>query len=61
LRLHDLRHTWATLALEANVHPKVVQERIGHTSIAILYSHASRPMASAAAENVASMIWANRA
>lgn len=33
---HDAaRHTWATLALASGVHPKVVQERLGHSSIAI--------------------------
>src|SRR4029077_10247112 len=30
IRLHDLRHTYATLALKAGVHPKVVSERLGH-------------------------------
>jgi integrase len=30
IRLYDLRHTWATLALSAGEHPKVVQERLGH-------------------------------
>lgn len=43
IRLHDLRHTWATLALATGrVHPKVVQERLGHSSIGITldtYSH----------------------
>lgn len=42
IRLHDLRHTHATVLLEAGVHPKVVQERLGHSTIAItldLYSH----------------------
>jgi hypothetical protein len=28
IRLHDLRHTWATLALSAGEHPKIVQERL---------------------------------
>ncbi|MBM7624744.1 tyrosine-type recombinase/integrase [Sporohalobacter salinus] len=32
-RLHDLRHTHATLMLKAGVHPKVVQERLGHSTI----------------------------
>ena len=32
IRLHDLRHTWATLALAAGVDVKVVSERLGHTS-----------------------------
>jgi integrase len=60
IRLHDLRHTWATLALLEGVHPKVVQERLGHSSIAItldLYSHVTDPMKSDAAEQVASLIF----
>lgn len=42
ITLHDLRHTHATLLLQAGVHPKVVQERLGHANISItmdLYSH----------------------
>jgi integrase len=42
IRFHDLRHTHATLLLAAGVHPKVVQERLGHSSIALTldtYSH----------------------
>ena len=42
VRLHDLRHTHATLMLAANVHPKVVSERLGHASVTItmdIYSH----------------------
>jgi integrase len=41
-RFHDLRHTCATLLLLANVHPKVVQERLGHAKIEMTlntYSH----------------------
>jgi hypothetical protein len=34
-RPHDLRHTHATLALQAGVHPKVVSERLGHVTVAI--------------------------
>jgi integrase len=34
IRLHDLRHTHATLALAAGVHPKIVKERLGHANIA---------------------------
>lgn len=40
--LHDLRHTHATLMLQAGVHPKVVQERLGHSTITTTldtYSH----------------------
>jgi site-specific recombinase XerC len=32
--LHDLRHSHATHLLMANVHPKIVQERLGHANIA---------------------------
>lgn len=41
-RFHDLRHTHATQLLKEGVHPKVAQERLGHSSIAVtldLYSH----------------------
>ena len=58
IRLHDLRHTWATLALGQGVHPKVVQERLGHASIAVtldIYSHAVPAMQEAAAEQVAAL------
>lgn len=42
IRFHDLRHTHATLLLAAGVHPKVVQERLGHSQISMTldtYSH----------------------
>ena len=42
VRLHDLRHTHASLMLQAGVHQKVVSERLGHSSVAITmdtYSH----------------------
>jgi integrase len=42
IRFHDLRHTAATLLLAKGVHPKVVQERLGHSSINLTldtYSH----------------------
>lgn len=42
IRLYDLRHSCATLLLEAGEHPKVVQERLGHSSIVLTldtYSH----------------------
>ena len=53
IRLHDLRHTHATLMLKAGVHPKVVSERLGHASIGItldIYSHVMPGMQEAAAE-----------
>ena len=42
LRLHDLRHTHASLMLSEGVHLKVVSERLGHSSVAVtgdIYSH----------------------
>jgi len=42
LRIHDLRHTAATLMLRAGVNPKVVSERLGHAKVSITldtYSH----------------------
>ena len=59
IRMHDLRHTWATLALRAGVHPKVVQERLGHSSIGITmdtYSHVLPDLQEGAAELVAALI-----
>jgi integrase len=44
IRVHDARHTFATWMLEQNVHPKVVSELLGHSSIRItldLYTHVS--------------------
>lgn len=58
IRLHDLRHTWATLALQTGVHPKVVQERLGHSSVSItldIYSHVSAAMETDAANRVAAL------
>jgi integrase len=60
LRLHDLRHTWATLALQAGVHPKVVAERLGHVSTNVTlntYSHVVQGMQGKAAEDVAALIF----
>jgi integrase len=60
VRLHDLRHTWATLALEAGVPAKVVSERLGHANISItldVYSHVNEAMGAGAAERVASVIF----
>ena len=56
IRLHDLRHGWATLALQAGIHPKVVQERLGYANIAITldtYSHVVAGLHEDAVEDVA--------
>ena len=53
IRLHDARHTHASLMLKSGVHPKIVQERLGHASIQITldtYSHVAPGLQQAAAE-----------
>ena len=55
IRIHDLRHTSATLLLEQGVHPKVVQERLGHSPISMTldtYSHVMPSMQKAAAQKL---------
>ena len=52
IRLHDARHTHASLMLKQGIHPKVVQERLGHSSIQITldtYSHIAPGLQEAAA------------
>jgi integrase len=56
---HVLRHTHATLALRAGIHPKVVSERLGHANISITldtYSHAIPAMQGEAAALIAELI-----
>jgi integrase len=53
--LHGLRHSHASHMLASNVHPKIVQERLGHSSIAItldIYSHLMPNMQEGAAATV---------
>jgi integrase len=64
IRLHDLRHTHATLALQAGIHPKVVSERLGHATISITldtYSHAIPAMQEEAAALIAQLVFAEPA
>ena len=59
IRLHDLRHTAATLMLAAGTNPKVVQERLGHSSITMtldLYSHVVPTLQDEAADRLALLI-----
>ncbi len=63
ITLHGLRHSWATLALQAGVHPRVVQERLGHATIGVTlgtYSHVQAGMQKDAAEQVAGLIFGGR-
>jgi integrase len=55
IRFHDLRHSHATHLLASGVHPKIAQERLGHSNIAItldLYSHVLPGMQEDAASRV---------
>ena len=58
-RLHDLRHTHATLALARGTHPKVVQERLGHSMISQTlntYSHTTQSLHEDAAAKFAAIM-----
>ncbi len=58
-RLHDLRHTHASLMLMQGVHPKVVSERLGHASTQItmdIYSHVLPGIQDEAAESFAKLL-----
>ncbi|QHC59615.1 tyrosine-type recombinase/integrase [Rathayibacter sp. VKM Ac-2760] len=57
--LHGLRHTHATLLLGAGIHPKVVQERLGHSDISItmsVYSHVTETMQRDAVDRLAAIM-----
>ena len=59
IRLHDVRHSYATAALAAGVPPKVISQRLGHATIAITmdtYSHVIPGLDEQAAEKVARLI-----
>lgn len=58
IRLHDLRHTQATHALEAGINPRVVQERLGHSHVSVtlgIYSHVDTTMQQDASDRLAAM------
>ena len=59
IRLHDLRHTWASLALATSVNPKVVSERLGHATVSFTldtYSHVMAGLQEDAAARVAALL-----
>ena len=62
IRFYDLRHTHATLLLESGIHPKVVQERLGHSSIRVTmdtYSHVMPHMQKEASESIEKSLFGN--
>ncbi len=59
IRFHDLRHTAATLLLAQGVHPKIVQELLGHSQISLtldLYSHVLPTMQEDAAKKMEKLL-----
>jgi integrase len=59
VRFHDLRHTAATLMLANGEHPKIVQERLGHSSIKMTldrYSHVTMDMQHDAAQRLEDLL-----
>jgi integrase len=59
IRLHDLRHSYATAGLAAGVPPKVMSERLGHATVAFTqatYTSALPAMDQSASEVVAGLI-----
>ncbi|MFC1861184.1 tyrosine-type recombinase/integrase [Chloroflexota bacterium] len=62
IRLHDARHTHASLMLKQGIHPKIVQERLGHASIQITldtYSHVTPGLQQAAANRFDDIVLLN--
>jgi integrase len=60
VRLHDLRHTAASLLLAQNVPARVVMEILGHSQIALTmntYSHVAPEVSREAADRMARMLW----
>ena len=63
IRLHDARHSHASLMLKAGIHPKIVQERLGHASIQITldtYSHVAPGLQEAAANRFEELVTLKR-
>jgi len=58
VRLHDARHTGASLFLEANVPEKTIMELMGHSTFAVTrgYQHVSQELALAAMEGMAAKL-----
>ncbi|MCP3773750.1 tyrosine-type recombinase/integrase [Paenibacillus sp. MZ04-78.2] len=59
IRFHDLRHTSASLILKIGVHPKIVSERLGHSSVTITldtYSHLLPNMQEEAAKRLSNLL-----
>lgn len=59
IRLHDVRHTYATLAMDSGIDPKIVSDRVGHSNMAVtlqIYTHRSSGRDREAAEQLGELI-----
>ena len=58
-RVHDGRHTAATLLIEMGVHVRIVMEILGHSDIRVTqrYTHVASPLAGVAAERMGQALW----
>ncbi len=64
IRVHDLRHTTASILLEAGTHPKIVQDLLGHSTIRLTldtYSHLTPPLHQASARTMDAVLAGNDA
>ncbi|MFC1933461.1 tyrosine-type recombinase/integrase [Chloroflexota bacterium] len=62
IRLHDERHSHASLMLKQGIHPKIVQERLGHASIQVTldtYSHVAPGLQEVAAKGFDELVLSN--
>lgn len=63
VRFHDARHFHATMLLKQNVHPKVVQARLGHSTISVTldtYSHLLEGMQAEAIKDFDQLVFSER-
>lgn len=63
VRIYDLRHTCATMLLEAGTNPKIVSERLGHASTTLTldtYSHVLPDMQRAATDQIEAMLFSKK-
>lgn len=58
-RIHDGRHTAGTLLIEQGVHPRVVQEILGHSDLRLVqrYTHVASPMAQDGMRQIGRALW----
>jgi integrase len=64
IRVHDLRHTTASVLLEAGAHPKLVQDLLGHSTVALTlntYSHVTAGLSDQAANTMNKVLMDNLA